>query len=281
MISIVCGLGTAVSFATSMLASSRSIRMIGNASVVAWVALIGLFVTLPLTVLSGVPELSGADVAWMAVAGIGNVAGLFISYLALHVGKVGIVAPIIATEGALSALISAAMGESIAPIAAFVLMFIVAGIVVSAIAPDPMPVEHERPVYAVVMAIVAAVAFGVSLFATGHLSGELPLGWLLLPPRLVGTVAVAIPLLLARRLRLTRRAAPLVVLAGLAEVVGFTVFSYGAAASVAVTSVLASQFASIGAIGAFVLFGERLGRMQVLGVVMLVAGVAALTVATA
>jgi multidrug transporter EmrE-like cation transporter len=41
--------------------------------------------------------------------------------------------------------------------------------------------------------------------------------------------------------------------------------------------VLASQFAAVAAVGAYVLFGERLGRVQLTGVAMILAGVAALS----
>jgi drug/metabolite transporter (DMT)-like permease len=54
----------------------------------------------------------------------------------------------------------------------------------------------------------------------------------------------------------------------------------GAQHQVAVTSVLASQFAPIAAIMAYVLFRERLGRLQILGVVVLVIGVTALSIAS-
>ena len=47
--------------------------------------------------------------------------------------------------------------------------------------------------------------------------------------------------------------------------------------SVAVAAVLASQFAAIAAVAAYVLFRERLGRLQLVGVVTIVVGVAVLT----
>ena len=40
------------------------------------------------------------------------------------------------------------------------------------------------------------------------------------------------------------------------------------------------NFATFGAIGAYLLFKERLGRLQITGVVMLILGVAALTIAS-
>jgi drug/metabolite transporter (DMT)-like permease len=277
MVSIVFGLATAVFFASSGLMASRSVKVIGSWSTVAWTMLVGLVITLPFLVSSGVPENLSDSGGWMLVTGAGNVAGLVIVGLAFRVGKVGVVAPIAATEGAISAVIAALLGESIAPIIAFLLMVIVVGIVISATAPDPEPLEHERPVVAALLATAGALAFGVSLYAAGRLSGDLPISWVLLPARLVGVVALTIPLALTRRLLITRATVPLILGMGLAEVLGFTCFAIGAQYQVAVTSVLASQFAPIAAVMAYVLFRERLGRLQITGVTILVVAVTALT----
>ena len=153
--------------------------------------------------------------------------------------------------------------------------------VLAAIAPDPAPLQHERPVLAVGLATGAALVLGISLYSTGHLSGELPISWVLLPARVVGVVAIAIPLALARKLELTKRAVPMVLWMGLAEVTGVTLFSLGAEDEVAITAVLSSQFAPIAAILAFVLFKERLGRLQITGVAVVVVAVTALSVASA
>ena len=280
MISIVFGLATAVFFASSGLMSSRAVKVIGAYSSVAWVMLVGLAITLPFTVAAGVPAEVGENVPWLLAAGAGNVGGIILAGLAFRVGKVGVIAPILATEGAISAVIAALLGESVAPIVAFLLMLVVGGIVISAVAPDPEPLDHERPVLAVVLATCAALAFGVSLYAAGSLSGDLPIAWVLLPARVVGVVAVFLPLLLLRRLRITRGTVPLVVGMGFAEVIGFTCFAIGAQYSVAVTSVLASQFAPIAAVMAYVLFKERLGRLQITGVAVLVVAVTALSIAS-
>lgn len=280
MVSIVFGLLTAAFFASSSLLSSRSVKIIGSGSSLAWVMLVGLVITTPFVFASGVPANLGASLPWMTAAALGNVIGILIAGFALRVGKVGVVAPIVATEGAIAAVIAAALGESIAPIVAFLLLVIVGGIVLSAMAPDPEPLEHERPLQAVLLATVAAACFGVSLFATGNLSDELPIAWVLLPARLVGVLIILLPLLLTRRLRITRSTAPLVVAMGFTEALGFVCFAIGAQYQVAVTSVLASQFAPLAAVAAYLLFKERLGRLQIAGVVVLVVGVTALTVAS-
>ena len=280
MISIVFGLATAVFFASSSLLSSRAVKVIGSWSTVAWSMLVGLVITLPFLVASGVPAGLSDSLWWMVAAGAGNVAGLVFAGLAFRVGKVGVITPILATEGAISAVIAAALGESVAPIVAFLLLVIVGGIVIAAVAPDPEPLDHERPVLAVLLATGGALVFGVSLYAAARLSSDLPIAWVLLPARLVGVVALTVPLLLMRRLRLTRASAPLVVGMGFAEVIGFTCFAIGAQYQVAVTSVLASQFAPIAAVMAYVLFKERLGRLQIAGVAILVAAVTALSIAS-
>ncbi len=280
MVTIVLGLLTASFFASTSLMSSRSVKVIGSGSSLAWTMLVGLVITVPFAVVSGVPTNLGSSAPWMVAAGLGNVVGILLAGFALRVGKVGVVAPILATGGAISALISALLGESIAPLVAYLLLVIVGGIVLSAVAPDPAPLAHERPVYVVMITSLAALCLGVGLFATGNISDDLPLAWVLLPARLVGVLLLLLPLILAGRLRLTRATAPLVIAMGFTEVLGFVCFAIGAESQLAVMSVFASQFAPIAAIAAYVLFKERLGALQIAGIVVIVAGVSALSVTT-
>ena len=129
---------------------------------------------------------------------------------------------------------------------------------------------------AVGLAIGGAVLFGINLFVTSRIADALPVAWTVLPARLAGVLFVTIPLVLLRRLRLVREAVPFVIVVGVCEVVGIATFSLGARVSAPVTSVIASQFAGIAAVAAYVLFGERIGRAQVVGVVLIAIGVAAL-----
>ena len=277
MLTIVLGLLTASFFASTSLISSRSVKIIGSASSLAWTMVVGLLITTPFVVASGVPTNLGASAPWMVMAGLGNVMGILLAGFALRVGKVGVVAPILATGGAISAFISALLGESIAPLVAFVLLVIIAGVVLSAVAPDPAPLDNERPVYAVIVTSLAALCIGIGLFATGNLSDQLPIAWVLLPARLTGVLVLFLPLLLLRRLRITRSTMPMVIAMGFTEVLGFVCFAIGAQYQVAVMSVFASQFAPIAAVAAYVLFKEKLGRLQIVGVAVIVLGVTALS----
>jgi drug/metabolite transporter (DMT)-like permease len=245
-----------------------------------------------------------------------------LTYAALRIGKVSIVAPIVATEGAVAALIAVALGDQIGAIAGLMLAVIATGVVLSTLepgrtdvpagdfdlvadtiddAPGGMPsspgegsttlmpdpttrtATGERPIdtrRAALLAAAGALVFGVGLVAAGRSAALLPVAWVALSARLIGIVVVVIPLVLQGRLRLTRAALPLVVIAGAGEVIGSMLSAWGSRDSIAITAVMGSQFAAIAAVAAYFLFKERLGRRQIAGVVLIVTGVTVLAAAT-
>jgi drug/metabolite transporter (DMT)-like permease len=289
VIAILGGFGAALCWAAAILASSRSSRLIGAWSTLAWVMIVGCGVALPAVVLTGPVELDGGQIGLIATSGVMNVAGLLCAYTALRRGKVAVVAPIISTEGAIAALISVAAGEPIAAGAAVVLALIVIGVILATTERREPPVREAgvEPVplpsvlVTALFAIGAATAFGINLYAGARIAGMLPVAWALVPARLAGLIGVALPLLLTRRLRLTRQAAPFVVIVGLAEVIGTASFAFGSRDGIAIASVVSSQFAAVAVVAAFILFRERLTRLQLIGVVTIAVGVAVLSYLTA
>jgi len=278
MIAIVGGFVAASMWALSTLCTSRSSRMIPPSSVLAWVMVTGTIVVLPIGISTGPPtDLDGATAGWLAVVGVANVVGLLCVYSALRIGKVGIVAPIASAEGAVAALLAVLAGEQIAAGAGSMLVLIAVGVVLASSTRDEDPTIRRHDGIAVTLAGISAVLFGLGLYAAARLSGEIPLPWIILPSRLVGAAALALPLALTRRLRLTRASAPFVVTSGLAEIIGFAAFTVGSRHGIAISAVIASQFAALAAVAAFFLFRERLARVQVVGVVAIAIGVAVLT----
>jgi drug/metabolite transporter (DMT)-like permease len=281
LIALLGGLGAALAWGAGTFCSARSSRIIAAASVVAGVMLIGLVADLVVFTIGPAPgSLGAADIAWMLVSGLGNVAGLLLEYSALRRGKVGIVTPVASTEGAVAALLAVAAGEALSAAQAGLLAIVVLGVALAGMARGESTTD-QRTSAGFWLAAVAALAFGVGIFATGHLSASLPVGWAVLPPRLVGVAAVTIPLAMSRRLTLARSALPLVVFTGLAEVLGFVCFAVGARHSVAIAAVLGSQFAAVASVAAYVFLRERLTRLQLASVVLIVVGVAALAAVTA
>ena len=274
------GLGAAVGITISLVSSSRSIRMIGNLPVLAWVMLVGLLALLPAVIRDGIPSgLTTRDVTLLVLVGACQIGGFLLSFAAMRVGKVGVVTPIFATEGAVAAVISAVGGERLSGVAVAMLATMVVGVVVAGAAPDPNPIADERPVASVVLAVSAAVVWGTGLFLVGQLSDHISASWIVLPPRLLGTLIFTIPLLVTGRHTLTRKAAPLVIVAGLAEVVVNVFIALGSRSSVAITSVMASQYAVLSPLAAWLLFRETLGRQQLLGAALLVIGVTGIALA--
>jgi drug/metabolite transporter (DMT)-like permease len=282
VLAILGGVGAALAWGAATLCSSRSTRLIGASPVLAWVMVVGLVAVFPFVALGPGPgPLSAADVAWLVVGGVGNAGGLLLEYTGLRLGKVGVVAPIASTEGAIAAVVALLAGEALSAAVALVLAAIVAGVVLTARPADEGPSRgapgHREARLAGLFGVAAALSFGVSLYGIGRLSGSIPAAWIVLPARVAGVVMVALPLLVAGRLRLTRAAAPLVVVSGLCEVIGFASYTAGAPNGIAIAAVLSSQFAAVAALAAFVVFGERLARHQVLGVAAIVCGVAVLS----
>ena len=286
--------------------------MLGSRVVLGWVMVVGVIVGLPVAALSpGPATLEPSTLALLGLAGICYVVGLQLAYAALRIGKVSIVAPIVATEGAVAALIAVALGDTIGIVAGLMLAVIATGVILSTLEPSradvpagdfdfvadaldgPVvettaattpPATDEHPVdtrRAALLSIVAALAFGLGLVAAGKSAALVPVAWVALSARLVGIVVVVIPLLMQRRLRLTRVALPLVVIAGVAEVFGSMLSAWGSRDSIAIAAVMGSQFAAFAAVAAYFLFGERLGRLQVAGVVLIVGGVTVLAAVTA
>jgi drug/metabolite transporter (DMT)-like permease len=279
MIAVLGGLGAATAWAISTLCSSRSSRMIDPTSVVAWVMALGLVVAVPPAIAVGVPaHLDGGPGGWLLLSGGANVAGLMLAYRAMRVGQVSLIAPIISTEGAIAAVIALVAGESLAPGVGATLAMIAAGVVVASVPPSGADAtDGGRHRTALLFAVGAAALFGASLYATGKAGAELPSAWVALPARVIGTVVVAGPLALTGRLARPGRALKFVAASGVAEVAGFYAFTAGARHGIAVAAVLSSQFAAISVLVAYVLFKERLGRLQLSGITLVIVGVAVLS----
>jgi drug/metabolite transporter (DMT)-like permease len=276
MTAIVGGFGAALCWTIAMLCSSRASRELKALPTLAWVMAVGFVIVTPFVVVAGSLP-SGSEFGWLFVAGAGNIVGLVCEYTAVRTGKVGIVAAIASTEGGIAALLSAIAGERISAAVAAVLALVAVGIVLASLEKTEELVGR-RATKAVVLAFAAALSFGISLYSVGHVSGDVPLAWLVVPARLLGAATIALPLAVRGRLRIPKRTAPFVLAAGMAEVVGIVSFAWGAQDSIGVTSVLGSQFAAMSAVGAFFFFGERLRRVQVVGVLAIVVGVGLLAV---
>jgi drug/metabolite transporter (DMT)-like permease len=316
LLAVLGGLGAAVCWTVSALCASSASQAIGADSTLGWVMLIGLVIVIPPTaVLADPSRLSPAVLGLLAVAGATNVAGLLVEYVAFRRGKVGLVTAIASTEGMVAAVISAVAGARLSLTTGLLLGLVTLGVAVSAAssgndapahddaparddapahddapARDDVPTREDRPAEGAVravprrrtvpwslLAVSTALLFGVCLYTTGRAGAQASVLWALVPARLFGSALVAAPLAARRRLRLTRRALPLVAAAGTAEVLGVLSYTIGARHDLAVAAVLSSQFAALTAVAAYFIHGQRLSRSQLAGLAAVVAGVTLLS----
>ena len=287
VIAVVGGLGAALCWAIATMSTSRSSKMIGPSSVLAWVMTIGAVVALVPAVFERPDGPLDPGSIWMAViAGIAYIIGLSLIYRALQIGPVSVAAPVVSTEGALAAVFAVVLGEPLESIAALLLAVIAVGVILASRErpADPGTVQQFSPEAtrrSAMFAIAAAVVFGVGLVTSAKaVTFGMPVMWNSLIARVLGVVLVLVPLAATGRLRFARAAVPFLVAAGIGEVVGTSLYTIGAQDGIAIAAVLGAQFATIAVIGAYLLFGERLSRQQVAGVVIVIAGVALLTVVT-
>lgn len=272
MTAVLGGLGAAFAFAVSTLCAVAALRECSVTPFVAWVAISGTVIGLPLALLTtGVPRADGATLGLLAAGGAGDLLGMGFGYFALGLGKVGVVSPITASGGAVAALIAIISGDPASALSLAALGLITTGVLAAARERPVRPEQPEREpgsepsggIPMVALAAASASCIGVGFYATGRAASHVPLAWSALPPRLIGIVAIALPLALRGRLHLPLRVLQLAAVAGTAEVLGFLSFGIGARSSVAVASVLSSLFGALAAGGAYLLFGQRLRRDQI------------------
>ncbi len=279
MIAILGGLGAALAWALATLAGARAARVIGPWSTTALVVFVGLLVAGPVLLLDP-PTAPPAteDLAWLTLAGLGYAVGIVFNYSALAGGKVAVTAPIVSTEGSVAAALAVLTGEAASPLLLVMLATIGVGVFVVSMQPgggaDVLAGGDAR---FVVFAVLAALIFGLGLYGAGRASDAVPPGLVAIAGRVAGVALFTLPLALTRRLRYERSVLPYLLVAGVAEVVGMYLFAWGAAESIAISSVLASLFAVLAALMAHAL-GERISSRQGVGVAAVTGGVAVITI---
>jgi drug/metabolite transporter (DMT)-like permease len=299
MAAVLGGLGAAIIWAAGSVGASQAARGLGPMLTLAWVMLIGLVFTALLLPFSGTAPVSLTALVWLVLAGAGNVGGLLLMYRALRLGRMGVVMPIVTTEGGIAAAIAIAAGQSVSAIRGIALAATVVGVVMTGIsrrpvgAPEAIPLPASGGSDAVAnptghgdrratgWAAVGALAFGAGLYGTGRAGAVLPAAWAVMPPRVIGVAAVTLPLVLSGRLRNPRGCWRWLILSGLGEVGGFLAYTAGARHGIAVAAVLATLTGAFGTALGRVLYGERLQGSQLAGVAVLLASVAVLSAQSA
>ncbi len=245
----------------------------------AWVNLAAMLVVVAVALaVDGIPhDIPGVEVAWVLVYGLALVGALAAAFKSMTLGPVGLVSPVISTEGAFATLFGLALGETVGGTTGLALGVIVFGIVLSAIDRDPLGGSMLAATAvnrkALSIGLASAVLFAISLVAASRCD-TLGVPWTIAVGRVIGLFLITIPVLARERLRRPVGAYRMLALNGAGDLLGFTLFLLATEDGVAVPAVLASQYATITALFGYFVFKERLKSWQWAGVILTIAGTA-------
>ncbi|MET0776344.1 MAG: EamA family transporter [Pseudomonas mandelii] len=210
------------------------------------------------------------------VAAVLTVSGALALSKAFALGKASIVAPLVTSYGVVTTLLSWAGGEQISLIQLLCIALCVIGVVLSSIHSDSKLPHTTQASSSIAYALLAAVFYGTSFWLQGRfvlpVLGPVTMLWL---AYLIGLIVLVVIVL---RVKDGLKIPPLkncmtLTGASLMNLGGFSSFAWGAmAGSVSVVTVISTLSGGIAAILGYVFFKERLAKVQVLGVVLVLVG---------
>ena len=287
LVGVLLGLMAALVWGTTDVVATLASRSVGSLAATAGMVLTSV-VTLALLVLvtgTRLPEDPSVAVTALASGAISALAYLAF-FTALRHGPITVVSPVVSLYGGLTVVLSILLlGEQLARLQAVGVVVATCGVVLAAVAFD-QGIRSARPIGpGVAYALIALVAFAaVTILLSGPIraAGWLPImllsrianasvGWVILgATRVVRRRAVAA----SPRRRFDRRAAGLVVAAGLLDTAAFVAFAVGLQVSETWLVGITSSFGPVVAVAFGVLmFDERPRRIQWLGLVFVAASV--------
>jgi drug/metabolite transporter (DMT)-like permease len=297
---VVYGLIAALGWGASAVAATNAARRTGTYIAVLSSQGTGVVVLVLLAVFLHPPldAINAPTALGLIGAGLLGLAGYLTFYRALEYGgAVGLVSAISASYGGITALLAVlVLGEHLSGFGAAGVVLAVVGV---AMASARTPSAAETPSIAaaepivgiapgpsstrglsragVPLALASALTYGIGAFLLGDYSARVgALGSALVAHgSSITALLLAMPLLLGRgKARRTSTSGIIwATAAGLTDVVGLLAFSRGGqSGQVALTAAVSSVFPAIPLVAGLVMFGERLGRWQLLGVTLITAG---------
>jgi len=226
---------------------------------------------------------SGTAIGWAALAGTAGVIALGSFYRGLAIGTMSVVAPISATGAAVPVLVGLVDGERPSSLQIAGIAVAIVGVVLAARESEPAEAagaEHRAAGRtAVALALLAALGFGTFFVGIDRASATAEVPWVMLISRScsLGVVLVAA---LAARPALPRDAAAVGALAavGLLDLGANGLYALATREGLlSVVAVLSSLYPTVTVVLARFVLAERVSRLQEVGVLLALAGVASIS----
>jgi drug/metabolite transporter (DMT)-like permease len=250
---------------------SRRVPVVGVLLVSQAAGLVGI---VAIVAISGEGAPAVEDMVPAALAGAGGAIALSAFYRALAIGTMSIVAPISATGAAVPVIVGVATGDRPAALQVLGIAAATAGIV---LASREAPADGERASasrLSIGLALFAALGFG-SFFVGMKAAAEVDVLWALLVAR-SAAVAVLLAYATAARPRLltARTDLPPLVLIGALDLSANALYALASTEGLlSVVAVLGSLYPVTTVLMARVVLGERIRRVQEIGVAAALSGV--------
>lgn len=235
----------------------------------------GLLLALVVAVVTGSFGASLGYLPWAMASGLVGAVGLLLFYRALAIGTMGVVSPIAALGVVVPVAIALATGRW--PSALVLVGLVVAILGVLAVSGPER--SSAAGASTVLMGLGAAVGFGLALYSIARGSQYSPVMTMVAMRVTSVTVLAGVAALTLRRAGIRGVASPrqwlLVAAAGVLDVSANLAFAYATVhGALAIVAVLGSLYPAATVLLARLVHGERLGRLQQVGVLAALVGVA-------
>jgi len=270
-------LGSAVTFGMADFAGGVASRRAEPIRVTALAQVASAVTLIPLVALVGSTTVTAANLAWGAGSGVFGMLGILALFSGLSRGPMGVVAPV---TSVLSAVVPLAVGLALGerPSAVAILGMVLGLGAIIAVSAAGTPAERiDR--YSLLAAVAAGLGFGLFFVFIGQTSAEAGM-WPLVTAR-----AVSVPLILLLAsvrggIWPRREARGLAVSCGFVDMLANGLFTAAAQRGLlSVAAVLSALYPVVTVLLAWVILHERLGRIQLGGVVAAVVAVAVIGLA--
>jgi uncharacterized membrane protein len=288
---VIYGLAAALGWGLSDLWAAMSGRRIGSGrtvviSQIAAAIVISVIVLLARPSLDGIPRVAG----WLVVNAFLGAAAYATLYRALQLGPIAVVSPVLATYAIVPVLLAVVvLGESLEALAAMGAAVTIAGAVLTSTDLRELRSGTRTSVPGLPWAVASTLLFGVATYVMGWSAQEAGF----LPSLWFGRTGIAIVVVVAaivmwprsrrrgvRMADMTTRAIWFAAAVGVAELAGTIMYARGAEVGfVSIVTAASATYPLIPVLGGLHLLHERLAPSQLVGVALVVIGLATLGVA--
>jgi drug/metabolite transporter (DMT)-like permease len=286
IIAIAAGLIAMIGWGTADFFAKKSVDKVGDLVSLFWMQLLGI---VPLILIFLVKrDFSGITwnlLMWVFVLALIDAVGYWLFYKALEKGKVSIIGPIVASYSAFSVIIAAIfLGEKLSPQTGFFLFLIIAGIILAFT--DFAELKKSGFKKEDFAKGVPEALMGVALFSVWFPFWDKLVGgqnWLVL----VILLRVIMSLMLLVGLKVSKKAIMVrdktvfrwLIVVGVLDAIAYVALTwgYGVTAYVSIITVLAATFSIPTLILARIFLKEKLQKAQLIGIAIIILGIALLT----